>query len=127
MAIKVSAKDISFFRKHAGYSYRPGKETRAQGRTRAARQLATAERVRVTRGVPVLWEHDREPYDPGDTNYEPGEVFCARIPDASGRGSLASLCGIADPDAAYRRVVEAELALEAFGTSARTPVKRRRR
>ena len=42
------------------------------------------------------------------------EVLCCRIPDPENtRHSLASLCGITDPDSRYRRVIEAELAAEA--------------
>lgn len=113
-------KAIQFFVKHAGYSYKPGKETPAQGRRRTAISLAAAEQRRLQRGVPVLWEPD---YD--DARGE--ELFCARIPDASGRGSLASLCGIDDPNLPYRRVVEAELAAEAFPARTRRSTPRKRR
>ena len=113
-------KAIQFFIEHAGYSYKPGKETPAQGRRRTAISLAAAEQRRLQRGVPVLWEPD---YDSARDE----ELFCARIPDASGRGSLASLCGIDDPNLPYRRVVEAELAAEAFPARTRRSTPRKRR
>ena len=43
------------------------------------------------------------------------EVLCCRIIDPGNpRRSLASLCGITDPDRNYGRVIEAELAAEAI-------------
>jgi len=43
----------------------------------------------------------------------PSEVLVAILKDASGN-VIGSLSGIGDPDNNYRRVVEAELALEAL-------------
>ena len=109
-----TAKAIAFFYKHAGYGYTPGKETPAQGRRRGAKALARAEAEASARGWRVEWEGDPEPWDPGDTDYEPKEVYGAVLRDEEGH-VLESLWSIADPDRNYRRVVEAELALEALG------------
>lgn len=110
-----------FFYKNAGYSHDPKTETAQQGRARCARQLAEAERHALDNGCYWLWE-------PSDID---SSDFCDVTPawqlwDCVMYGresdhSLASLCAIdfgragspaaADP---YRRVVEAELSLEAF-------------
>jgi hypothetical protein len=60
----------------------------------------------------VDWEGDPEGYD-SDDSYEPKEVLGAVLRDEHGH-VLASLWGIADPDRNYKRVVEAELTLEAL-------------
>lgn len=101
-----------FFYKHAGYSYDPKSETKAQGRRRCARLLADAETWAADAGLTFTWEWDETPWD-GD-GPAPSEVLgcIARWPD--GRHA-ASLWGIADPSRAYARVIEAELACEARG------------
>lgn len=110
-----TAKAVAFFYKHAGSSYRPGKETKAQGKRRGAIALARAEAEASSRGWRVEWEGDPEPYEMGDAETEePNEVLGAVLRDEDGH-NLASLWGIGDPDRNYRRVVEAELALEALG------------
>ena len=87
-----------------------------------AMALARAEMHAEAADWYVLWEPDECPdlswLGPGE---EVGEVLCAvlvRMPQSASDGNLstvlASLCGIVDPDASYRRVVEAELALEAM-------------
>ena len=91
-------------------------------RARYAMMLARAEMHAEAADWYVLWEPDESPdlswLEPGQ---EVGEVLCAvlvRMPQSSNDGNLssvlASLCGIVDPDSSYRRVVEAELALEAM-------------
>lgn len=103
---------VRFFQENAGASHRIGEDPR-HGRKRSARRLAVAECWADRVGAEVSWEPDIEPYDPGDTDYQAEEVYCAVLKSANG-GVLESLCGIADPDRNYRRVVEAELAFEAF-------------
>jgi hypothetical protein len=79
-----------------------------------AMKLAQAEYEAEERGWTVEWDYDNEPYDMGDAETEmPSEVLVAILKDASGN-VIGSLSGIGDPDNNYRRVVEAELALEAL-------------
>ena len=110
-----SSKAVDFFRKHAGYSVRPG-ESKAKGKTRGAQALARAEAEAETRGWTVEWEDDPEEWW-GDVE-RPFEVLTAVLRDADGR-ALASLGGVGmtgtrKTDADYRRVIEAELADEAL-------------
>jgi hypothetical protein len=106
-------KNAEFFYKHAAYSYGPD-QTKRQGRMEGAMKLARAEREAEERGWNVEWQPDGMPYDMGDAETEmPNEVLFAVLKDASGN-IIGSLSGIADPDNNYRRVVEAELALEAL-------------
>jgi len=106
-------KNAEFFYKHAAYSYGPG-QTKRQGRMEGAMKLARAEREAEERGWKVEWEYDETPYDMGDAETEmPNEVLVAVLKDAN-NNVIGSLSGIGDPDDNYRRVVEAELALEAL-------------
>jgi hypothetical protein len=93
---------IDFFYKHNGPDLR------------AARDLARAEKFAAESGWEVDWQYDPEPYQMGDAEETPpSEVMVAALRD-SDNNVLASLGGIGDPDANYRRVVDAELALEAM-------------
>lgn len=124
--VTVRSEDVAFFKKNAGTSYRVGQNPEV-GRAQSAIRLAKAERGARERGYEVNWEPDPEPYDPGDTDYQPNEVLCAalRAPDGE---TVASLCSIADPSRVYGRVIEAELALEAgLDRFAKRPLPRRRR
>lgn len=113
--MRTMTKAERFFWLNAGFSYNPKTQTKAQGRRECAEALAQAEAYARNLGFEFEWEHDSEPWDAGDTDYVPTEVLNCRIPDPeNSRYSLASLCGIADPDANYRRVIEAELASEAL-------------
>jgi len=105
-------KHAKFFFKHAGYSYGPG-QTPRQGRMEGAMKLAQTEHEAEERGWSVEWTFDDNPYDMGDAETEPSKVLAAILKDASGN-VIGSLGGIGDPDDNYRRVVEAELALEAL-------------
>ncbi len=98
-------KAIRFFAKNAGYATPPGRMV-------CAKALADAELLSERFGCTYDWEFNPEPWD-GDTGYTPTEVLdCVMRTD--GGIVLASLSGIADPDAKYARVIQAELALEAF-------------
>lgn len=114
---------VKFFYENAGYSYGKG-ETQEQGRRRAARSLATAEQYASAHGWTVDWEHEEGPwedfYGEGQTADDVEQVVVAILKDANGE-VLGSLGGITEGfDSAanrkYRRVVEAELALEAMPT-----------
>jgi hypothetical protein len=107
-----------FFYEHAGYSYDPKTETAEQGRIRCAVELADAEATGQRLGYTFEWDWDECPdlsWMSDEERKEEHEVLCCRIPDPENtRYSLASLCGITDPDSNYRRVIEAELAQEAI-------------
>lgn len=111
-------RDVRFFRGHAG-----GVVGRA---TQGALDLARAEREMKKRGWVVTWEPDSDAdlsWMDDDERSRPHEIFVAVLWDrdptgharAAGKAKiLASLGGIVDADAAYARVVEAELASEAL-------------
>lgn len=126
MARKLTPAE-QFFYDHAGYSYGNG-ETPAQGKRRGAIALAAAEAWAKSTGCTFEWEDDSDGYppyvkingawgfwhDPGDGDWmriEQCESCVLR--DADGT-VLASLRGIWDADSNYRRVVQAELASEAY-------------
>jgi hypothetical protein len=112
-----------FMHEYAGYGYRPSIETPEQGRVRVALELARAEYAASKRGAFVQWATDSYPDtswmdDETRAEFDAGETVMmdAVLYDEQG-APRASLSGIhlctpwmADP---YRRVVEAELALEA--------------
>ena len=108
-------KAVDFFFEHAGWSYGPD-ETSEQGRMRCAVALADAERKASEAGCCFRWELD------GGTNREwtdEGEetpTWCCIMHNEEGE-AVQSLYGVDFGDKApwsdpYRRVVEAELALE---------------
>jgi hypothetical protein len=113
-----------FFLKHAGYAYRPS-ETPQAGRSRSARQLAKAERDAVALGYQFEWRND----DEGCSGCDCGSDDCAcstgvdhetlgclmYAPDS--KDAVQSLWGICNPTREYRRVVEAELAMEALAVA----------
>jgi hypothetical protein len=106
-------KNAEFFYKHAGYSYGPD-QTKRQGRMEGAMKLAQAEQEAEARNWTVEWSNDDMSYEVGnDENEMPSEILVAVLKDEHGN-SIGSLSGIGDPDSNYRRVVEAELALEAL-------------
>lgn len=117
-----TAKAIAFFRKHGGYAKKPGESTHA-AKNRMARALARAEAEASARGWRVEWEGDPEGASDFESDVrmgytsreeEPREILGAVLRDEEGH-VLSSLWGIEDPTREYRRVVEAELALEALG------------
>jgi hypothetical protein len=112
-----------FMRDHAGYSYRPAIETPDQGKVRCALALARAEFEASRRGAFVQWCTDSYPDtswmdDQARAEFEAGETVLMEATIYSERGEpVGSIGGVhlrtpwmADP---YRRVIEAELALEA--------------
>ena len=114
--MKTSA--YHFFLKHGGYSYRPGQETRRQGRIRSAKAYAQAERDARRFGLTFRWDWDNDVDDSWMDETERAQehewTYCvARTPD--GR-CVASLGGIVDATPEYRRVIEAELASEALAS-----------
>jgi len=112
-----------FMREHAGSSYRPAVETREQGAVRGALELARAEHAlglepdawvewEVDRDADISWMDDKMM---GELAREETCVMGATLfRDGVPIGGLYSI-HIREPYRAdpYRRVVEAELALEA--------------
>lgn len=108
----------AFFYRNAGYSYTPGKETKEQGRRRCARALAAAERAALDAGASFEWDTDPDCTSADFSDADPPwRLWICIARDANG-DVFASLGAIdfgrdgspwRDP---YRRVVEAELALE---------------
>lgn len=118
-SIKVVSENMSapvrFFLAHAGYSYDPQVETKAQGKRRAAESLARAEEYAEKQGWTVSWEQDEEPYETDDADDKPTEVLGCVLKDADGE-VLGSLWGIGDPSREYSRIVAAELAFASMPT-----------
>lgn len=117
-----------FFYKHAGYAYDPKTETRQQGRANCAKALAAAELTARNNSYSFQWEIDpystsadwKEPDEDGGKRRAPWQVWSCFMRDQNGE-IVQSLHAIdfgrdgspfGDP---YRRVVEAELALEQCG------------
>lgn len=125
-----------FFLKHAGYSHNPATELPMQGRVRCARQLAAAERKARDTGLYFTWNPtdylssewiaDNEDGGKNCNPWSTWDCMChAPTIETAGADNepgevLASLGGIdfgrdGEPwGNPYRRVVEAELALEAL-------------
>ena len=108
-----------FFLRHAGYSYDPKTQTKQQGRSECARKLAKAERDARALGYTFEWTDDIDGCIGCDCDSpecdcstgEPHECLVCLMRDSNGKvvQSLGSVC---KPSREYRRVVEAELALE---------------
>lgn len=120
---KTLSPAAAFFFEHAGFSYDPITETRDQGRTRGAIALAEAEALYLEAhawaDVVCAWTDDPDAENDWRLDKKHGRVTGKKpktfescgIHDADGN-CLASLWGIEDADANYRRVVRAELASE---------------
>jgi hypothetical protein len=110
---------VRFFYSNAGFYHDPKVETRNQGRWRCAREMARAERESYVRGWHVGWSEDwtcgSHIKEFGADCYpkEPATCESAILVDADDN-VLASLGCIDDASDAYRRVIEAELAVEAL-------------
>ena len=110
-----------FFLRNAGTSCNPATQTKRQGQSEGARKLAKAERDAAALGFTFDWEYDLDGCigcDCGSDDCkcstgEDHEVLVCLCRDAEGvvKASLGSIC---EPSREYRRVIEAELALEAL-------------
>lgn len=110
----------AFFYEHAGYSHKTRVETPEQGRKRCAVALARAERDAASAGIRFTWEYDPD----GCIGCDCGNESCACSTGASHTVEtcfavkdgecVASLGSICEATNTYRRVIEAELAIEAL-------------
>lgn len=120
-----------FFYQHAGYSRKPH-ESEDAGKRRCAKAMAKAEARAQRVGIHFEWNDDDERaycycddptckyHEGSDADWE--TLYCVAYKDCHCRNAahqphrdiVGSLSGIMDPDASYRRVVEAELASEYF-------------
>lgn len=126
-------KAILFFYEHVGGSYNPATETVEQGKMRGAMRLADAEAWASAAGWRVEWHlEDEDPRDVfgefctadpctdehcGLIHSDPdAEHFwaCIKGPDGERIDAGGSLGMIESPSREYRRLIEAELALEAM-------------
>jgi hypothetical protein len=121
----ASAAAIAFFAEHAGGSYDPRTQTPEQGKQAGAERLALAEATARELGFSFEWSIDPDVTSAdwvtkgrdGSKGRDPWQTWVCLVHDADGE-VIGSLGGIdfgrdgkpwGDP---YRRVVEAELALE---------------
>ncbi len=121
-----------FFYDNAGWSYDPKVETSDEGKVKCAKVMAQAEIWARENCYSFQWDYERE--NPSDVfgkacpkrekciddkcpyaHYNPkNDFFCATIWDNSDTPEVVGSLGmIAAPSPEYRRVVEAELAMEA--------------
>lgn len=109
---------MRFFMAHAGYSYDPKTQTPMQGRRQCALALAAAEASASERGDSFEWGIDQYT-DSSDWSDDPNpwRVWNCSARDCDGKvyASLNSIDFGRDGEpwsSPYRRVVEAELAME---------------
>ncbi len=109
-----------FFLRHAWYSYNPETQTKQQGRAACARRLAAAERDARALGYTFEWEDDWtvgdhfRAYGEAYANGEPATCETCLMRDSAGK-VVQSLGCVDNATREYRRVIEAELALEDVG------------
>lgn len=121
-----------FFYDQAGYSYDPAKETEEEGKCRGAILLASAERWANETGYSFEWMIDEgassadwiDDREDGGKYCDPWRVWACVMCDEGGEAvqSLWSIDFGRDGEPwgnPYRRVVEAELALEEWGMIAK--------
>lgn len=103
-----------FFYDHAGYGYDPETETPEHAQQDHAVQLAAALHYAIDHLWHFEWAPDRdEPCNCGERNCGHTVEYCQLWGGYRVLASLSAICGATDD---YRRVVEAELALEARAT-----------
>lgn len=106
---------VSFFLEHAGFSYDPKTETPEHGRQRCAEMLADAEANASAIGYSFEWGKDGMTSAEWTDDEPTTETWLCMMRD-NGGNIVEVLCGIdfvsGEPwGNPYRRVVEAELAL----------------
>ena len=115
-----------FFYHHAGFSYDPKVETPEEGKLRCAHELFIAETDARMQGFYFEWSEDdgcagcdcgsddcQCSFTGGVVTEDHRPLVCIAYSEPGGevRASLGGICGA---DANYRRVVQAEVALEAL-------------
>lgn len=121
MTTETLNKQEQFFYDNGSYSY-SGTQTPEQGHIESAKALANAESLAAERGLIFEWMQDDEPCigcecgsdDCPCFTGEPHMVEVCELWNENHDDCIASLCGICEATSEYRRVIEAELALEAL-------------
>lgn len=119
MAVQdVWSEALQFHYEHGGYYYDPATETRDEGRARCALEAAGAEAWAREQGIEFRWEDDwtitDHAYEFCDDAYPEGNPeTCETCAAYLGNTMLACLGCIDDATDEYRRVIEADLAIEA--------------
>lgn len=110
-------KGIAFFYEHAGYCY-GAHETPEEGRQRCAEQLAGAELWARLENYTFEWEQDELDSSEWSDEQPVWPTYVCLMRDEAGHvvQSLGGLDFGTGPYGPYRRVVEAELALEQMGS-----------
>ena len=103
-----------FFFDNAGVGWNPQTETKQEGQARGAAELAKAMHYALDKGWTFEWGADDQRCNCGKKNCGHTVEYCQLEDASNGNHILGSLSGICGATAAYRRVVEAELALEAM-------------
>ncbi|WP_309382005.1 hypothetical protein [Cerasicoccus frondis] len=109
----------AFFYKHAGFGYAPAQETEEQGKLRHAHELANAENAALEHELDFNWTQDVCDSSEWSDEAPAWEQWVCTCRDAQGRILVALGCIDFGRDGApwgapYKRVVEAELAVEAL-------------
>jgi hypothetical protein len=113
-------KSETFFYDHAGYSYHPATETPEQGRIYCATQYAKAEAWARDAGLSFAWFQDPEIDSSDFSDEEPAWPLWECLVYNEDGEVIGALGGVdfgrdgSPRGDHYRRVVEAELALEAM-------------
>lgn len=108
---------LRFHWEHGGYNYNPATETADQGRARCALEAAGAEAWAQEQGIEFRWEDDWNIGDHAaefpDAYDDGGPETCEMCTAYLGDTMLTCLGCIDDASDEYRRVIEAEMAMEA--------------
>jgi hypothetical protein len=103
-----------FFYDNAGWSHDPETETLEEAKIRNARQLAQAEEWAGVHGLTYVWVDDWSVNHLNEFDYDEDPLTCEFVEIITEAGDVLASLGCID-DADYRRVIAAELALEANG------------
>lgn len=111
----VATDAVEFFYRNAGSSYNPNTETEDEGKRRGATRLAEAEAWAKANGVTFEWSDDWEidHVKEFDCYADGGPTTCEMVAAYLDGECISSLGCVDDATDEYRRVVEAEVALEA--------------
>lgn len=120
MAVEdVWSEALQFHYEHGGYCYDPATERPEDGRARCALAAAGAEAWAKEQGLEFRWEDDwqvgshRDAFGRGSAYEDAEPETCEQCGAWLGDECLAAIGCVDDADDNYRRVIEAELAMEA--------------